>query len=316
VLFSMGSRGGTIASDGRGPKTLIGGTMRWKGAVKPVATAGGRDPAMGNRVPPPPPARVVLPVFCAVLLAGCGGDSGTGAAAESSPIRYPVPAIDSADPCLTPEERGGAVKFRSDNGAELAGFHLGEGSSGVVLAHMGGGTLCDWIDYGRSLAGRGTAVFVFDLNGAGLSQASADFGTTPRYEADVVAAVETFGERGVESIALVGASLGATAVVVAAAELGDAVTRVAELSGDASQSGMSAVDAATRLEVPLLCIAAEQDFGPATDAQAICDAATSAPSHDVYIAAGTGMHGTALVNGANNPYAPEVQALMDRFLAG
>jgi hypothetical protein len=272
---------------------------------------------MGDRFALPDPVRFVLPALGAVLLAGCGSaDSGTGSAADSSALEYPVPAVDSADPCLTPEERADVVKFRSDNGAELAGVHLGEGPRGVVLAHMGGGTLCEWMDYGRLLAGRGTAVFLFDLNGAGLSQASPDFGRKPRYEDDVVAAVETFAERGVESISLVGASVGATAVVVAAAELEDAVTRVAELSGDAEQLGMSAIDAAAGLEVPLLCIAASQDFGPATDAQDICDAAASAPSHDVFIAQNTGMHGTALVNGASNPYAAEVKALLDGFLAG
>jgi dienelactone hydrolase len=272
---------------------------------------------MGHRCAVRAPIRLVLPTVCAVLLAGCASDDGgTGSAAESTAVSYPVPAIDSADPCLTPEERAGVVKFRSDSGAELAGLHLGQGPSGTVLAHMLGGTLCDWIDYGRSLAERGTAVFLFDLNGSGLSQASANFMTTPRYEADVVAAVETFADRGAESIALVGASAGATAVVVAAAGLGDAVTRVAELSGDAELLDMSAVDAAAELEVPLLCIAADQDSGAAADAQDICDAATSAPSHDVFIVQNTGLHGTALVNGANNPYAAEVKPLLDEFLAG
>jgi len=259
---------------------------------------------------------VVALLSCPVLLA-CGGRADTnsaGTASEPNAAHFPIPELDSDDPCLTPDERADVVKVRSANGAELAGVLLGVGRRGVVLVPAADHSLCDWIEYARSLADRGFAVFTFDLNGSGLSQASDDVGTTPRYDADVLAAVQTLRGQGVESVALAGASIGATAAIVAAAELGDDVTRVAELSGDAvTWDGMSALDAVPRLGVPLLCIAGAQDFGPANDAQRLCDAATSAPSHEVLIAPNTMAHGTQLLEPAN-PTAAEIQARLDEFL--
>jgi dienelactone hydrolase len=258
-------------------------------------------------------------MLCAGCLAGCGrsGDPASGQeAGPATATRYPLPDLGTALPCLTPEEQAGIVTFRSGNGALLAGLQFGTGHSGVVLVDMKSSSMCNWADYARSLASRGTAAFVLDLNGSGLSQLSDDFFDAPDYGADVAAAVNTFRDSGVRSIALAGASLGGTAAVVAAADLGDAVTRVAELSGDATADGLDAIEAAGRLEVPLLCLAGGEDPGTADAARRMCDAATSAPSSDVVIAPDSSLHGTHLLGQSSDPDVAEIKARLDAFLAG
>lgn len=280
---------------------------------------GRRENAAGIAVGAGASRCVAALALCAGCLVGCGegGGADSGAATAPAPAtKFPVPDLDTAGPCLTPDERADIVTFRSGNGALLAGARFGTGDTGVVFVDMAGSSMCDWAAYARSLAGRGMAAFVIDLNGQGLSQPSDDFLEAPDYGADVAAAVEIFRDSGVRSIALAGASLGATAAVVAAADLGDGVTRVAELSGDASADGLDAMDAAGRLRVPLLCLAGSEDSGPADAAQRMCDAATSAPSNDVLIARDSILHGTHLLDQASNPDGEAVRARLDDFLTG
>jgi dienelactone hydrolase len=255
-------------------------------------------------------------VVALALLTGCSSHPESRARTSvPSASRYPVPAADSADPCLSAEQRAALVRFRSGNGALLTGLPLGRGERGVVLAHQSGGSLCDWIDYGQSLTDLGYTVFVFDLNGRGLSQPSDDFFTTPRDDADVVAAAAQLRERGVRSVTLMGASAGATAVVAAAPHI-KGVAGVVEISGDAAAQGVDALGAAPRLRVPLLCLAAAGETAVARDARRLCDAATSATSAETVIVPDTYAHGTLLLDPHADPHADEVRSRLEAFLAG
>jgi hypothetical protein len=90
-------------------------------------------------------ARVLL---AALLLAGCGGApqhvadtrSPTADATVDAMGRLgPLPSATPGAACLTAGERGGVVRFRSGNGASIAGVVLGTGRVGVVMAHSNKG---------------------------------------------------------------------------------------------------------------------------------------------------------------------------------
>jgi hypothetical protein len=51
----------------------------------------------------------------------------------------PLPSATPGAACLTAGERGGVVRFRSGNGASIAGVVLGTGRVGVVMAHSNKG---------------------------------------------------------------------------------------------------------------------------------------------------------------------------------
>lgn len=229
-------------------------------------------------------ARLGAVVVLVALAAGCAGGGGdrppaTAAAttrtapATSAPTTSITPAVAEGPGagCLRPEHRGEQVTFAGGNGARLAGVVLGRGRAGVVLAHQHRGSLCQWLRYGVSLAGKGYRVLLFDFEGSGESEAAPGApGST--LDADVAAAAAELRSRGVAKVVLVGASMGGTAVLGAAATVRPPVDGVVSLSGTTFFRGVDAVEAAAELTMPVLFVAAEGDGGFATDARALHDA--------------------------------------------
>ena len=83
-----------------------------------------------------------------------------------------------------------------------------------MLAHQYGGDLCQWVPYASRLASLGYTALAFDLRGFGRSQKR--YGDALiRYDRDVVAAAKLARGLGARKVIVVGASLGANAVVVA-----------------------------------------------------------------------------------------------------
>jgi pimeloyl-ACP methyl ester carboxylesterase len=161
--------------------------------------------------------------------------------------------------CLTKAERAHAVRFPSRSGATIAGVLLGSGPVGVVFAHQSPGDLCDWMFYARALEARGYVVLPIDMNGFGASTVAPTSPTRARWDRDVAAAAGVLRSHGVRRVVLIGASLGGTVVVAAAAEIRPAVSAVVDLSGPTESSGVDALAAARRLRVPALYVVSDDD---------------------------------------------------------
>ncbi len=251
---------------------------------------------------------VALVSATTLVLAGCGGRPVGDAMGELGPVPSATPGAG----CLTGPERAGVVRFRSDNGALLAGALLGRGRTGVVFAHGNNTDLCDWMGYARVLAGQGYTALSIDLNGYGASQASAGVPVDPRFDEDLSAAVRLLRGRGVTSVFLIGEVTGGTAAVKAAAEIAPPVAGVVDVSSPARTLRMDAVAAARTLTVPLLCIAAEVDeFLDGTRAIA---AAAAGPDHQLFIVTGTTGAETMLFDPTLEAKATEVRARVAAFL--
>ena len=235
----------------------------------------------------------VLLIGAALCAAGCtGGEPSTPTTARpSSP-----PATRSAAygiTCLESAERTAAFRFPVGEGLTTVGVILGHGRNGLVFGHQLGSNLCEWVPFARSYAGLGYRVLVFDFR---------DYN---RPDHDVAAAVAELRRRGVTRVMLVGSSLGATAVLVAAARLRPPVAGVVSLSAGAVVLGLDARPAVPRLRVPTLFMAARGDEGFASAARGLYGAAGTHDKRLVVLSSAA--HGTNLLtNGSEGAAARKI----------
>jgi pimeloyl-ACP methyl ester carboxylesterase len=222
---------------------------------------------------------IVVIAFTALALAGCGG-AGSGTA---GPTQTTTTATTSGttgktlDSCAHEDATTRIVHF---GGADLDGVVIGNGETGVVLAHQLHSNLCSWLPFAKRLAAAGMRVLAFD------------FPSTSNLDRYVVAAVAELRRQGAHSIALAGASMGGTAVLVAASH-GSSISRVASLSGPRIFEDLDAGRAVPRVRVPTLFVAGTEDSPYVDDARAMYRAATG--DKRLLIVPGSD-HGTDLVD--------------------
>lgn len=187
----------------------------------------------------------------------------------------------------------GDVTFRAPDGTRLAGHVFGSGSTGVVLAHQSDGNLCAWVPYAQHLAKLGYRALVFDFRNVGDSQAR-DYPANIRYGGDVAGAAAELRRLGVKKVLLIGASLGGSAVLQAAANVRPAVNGVVSVSGAADLS--NAIASVPGLRVPVLYLAGSGDVDFAHDAHRLYNA-TRERQKTIHVLDDF-RHGTALVEGS------------------
>ncbi|MBB5873171.1 pimeloyl-ACP methyl ester carboxylesterase [Allocatelliglobosispora scoriae] len=221
-------------------------------------------------------------------LVGCGAQP-TAQPSPSSTV--PVPGAG----CPAVQAAGRTVAF----GHELRGIVLGTGRTGVVLAHEASADLCYYAAVATELVAKGYRVLAFDFNGNGSS------GLTGRpFETDAVEAADFLRADGATGIVLVGASMGGTAVLVAATQVTTPVAAVISLSAPFGMSGMleSALNTAPKLTVPVLYLCGTGDARFAEAAQLLSDATTQSPDRKLVLVNDNG-HGVRLINPGTNEVA-------------
>ena len=153
------------------------------------------------RVAVPVRARpIALVLLVAIALAACG---------------EPPPADDLAG--------SRPVTFESRDGVTLEGRLFGDGSTGVVLSHMQPADQRSWFAFANRLADQGYLVLTYDFRGycpggdGGCSQGERQISAIWQ---DVLGAIDFVRSQGATTVALVGASMGGTASLVAAGQEG------------------------------------------------------------------------------------------------
>ena len=192
-----------------------------------------------------------------------------------------------------------AVNFRSPDGVKLAGRVFGDGQVGVVLAHMFPADQTSWWAFARVLAQNGFTVLTFDFRGycpggvAGCSEGQRDVAAMWQ---DVLGAVDFMMARGLVRVMLVGASMGGTASLIAAAQPGVPVVAIVALSAPQSFEGLTADRTVLgNVTAAKLFVAGNSDpTGAATAAQAMYE--ESPPPKQVEIFTSSD-HGTDLLTG-------------------
>jgi pimeloyl-ACP methyl ester carboxylesterase len=205
--------------------------------------------------------RLALAALLVTTLGSCGTE-GPPAAPPTTAAPLPNMAPDPDDRCAiaVPGEK---VVLAAEDGLPLAAARYGTGHHSVVLAHQRGSDMCGWAPYVADLVGTGVQVLAVDLRCHGYSECPTDdLGDLDRdYAADVGAAVAEQRRTGANRVIVMGASMGAAAVFVAAGRYPDEVDGVIALSifsasASVSASGVtSASDAATHVTAPtLICL--------------------------------------------------------------
>ena len=234
--------------------------------------------------------RPILLVAFVALLAACG-DANDGADAYGSR----------------------AVAFQASDGVDLDGRLFGDGTTAVVLAHMRPADQRSWFGFADRLAGQGYLVLTFDFRGycpggeAGCSSGEVEISELWR---DVLGAIDLVRSEGATNVALIGASMGGTASLVAAAQQGTDVEAVVTLSAPISIEGLAA-DGTLLQQVSAnkLFIAGVGDGAAAADAEELY--AISPPPKRVEIVPADD-HGTDLLTG---PQGEVVRRTIETYLA-
>ena len=196
--------------------------------------------------------------------------TGVGAPSGGPPAAPAIPSV--ADECggPAPAVRRVVLRTRPDV-VRIAAAQVGSGPTAVVLVHQTDTTLCEWLPYARRLAAGGHRAIAIDLRAHGVSDA-APARVMGRFDLDVAAAVRHARGRGARRVGLVGASLGGTVVLTAAAGVRPPVDAVVSLSGPARWPDLDAVRAVRGLRMPVLLVAGADDVQFARDARALAKA--------------------------------------------
>jgi pimeloyl-ACP methyl ester carboxylesterase len=201
--------------------------------------------------------------------------------------------VDEAVAASTP------VSWESDDGTRIEGRLFGNGSVGVVLAHMFPADQTSWYDFASTLADEGYTALTFNFRGycpGGEGGCSGGERTIPEIWRDVASAASFLaGRDGIDRVVVVGASMGGTAALIVAASGDVSLAGVATLSAPLSFEGL-AIDTARLASIgaPKLFVAGAQDGSAAEAAQTLFDG--SNPPKDIEIAP-VGDHGTDLLTG-------------------
>jgi dienelactone hydrolase len=113
------------------------------------------------------------------------------------------------------------VSFPTADGGRIYGAVYGHGTKGVVLAHGGRFNKESWDEQARTLADAGFLVLALDFRGYGKSSGpgESDPLAAPLY-LDVLGAVQYLRAAGVDSVGIVGGSMGGSAAAEAVAASG------------------------------------------------------------------------------------------------
>lgn len=231
---------------------------------------------------PPAHPRLIATVLLALLLAGCGGGSPSGAISAGTAAPSSAAASPSSDgPCDGHLADATRVTFAAA-GTPQSGLLIGSGSTAVVFSNASNHDLCRWLPFARTVADAGFTVLLYDY-----SQRSR--------EAQESGAVVELRRRGAEAVILVGASVGANSSLHVAASLEPQLAGVVSLSAERG-------DTVDELTVPVLFMSSESEGYVAPDRTREFYATAPATDKAVEILPGND-HGSDMLQGDAGPTA-------------
>ena len=191
---------------------------------------------------------------------------------------------------------GQPVQLRASDGVTIAAtvYPANGSASAVVLVHMFTRTRDDWRAFAERLQETGLTALAIDLRGHGASGGVAT--PVPAMALDVQAGIDFLAaQAGVRGIAVVGASLGASAAILAAAD-SPLVRGVALLSPSTDYRGVR-IDAALRKYGgrPMMLIASTDDPLAARTVRGLVTATPPVPAREQRLSL-VAAHGTQILD--------------------
>ena len=214
-----------------------------------------------------------------------------------------------ADSCGADARGFRRLALRTQDGVRLRGAVMGSGSVTVVFAHQTDDDLCAWLPYARRL-GAGHRVLAVDFRAKGGSDGAPGAGLG-RYDRDIVAAVRWARAHGATRVVLVGASMGATAVLSAAGRV--PVDAVVSLSAPAEWPDLDPRRVLASGRTPVDLVAATDDVQFADGARQLARAAKKRPGVRLTLVPGAA-HGVQLTD-VSDATGRRVDAIIRRAVA-
>jgi pimeloyl-ACP methyl ester carboxylesterase len=196
-----------------------------------------------------------------------------------------------------------AVTFTTEDHRTLHGRVFGAGRVGVTLAHMFPADATSWYPAAKRIAEAGYMALAFDFRGFGESGGNKEVINAPK---DIEAAAAFLEKRGAKDIVFVGASMGGTASIIAAAT--QKPLAVVAISAPLRFMGLDAPFSATSVQRPVLLLASRDDDAAF---QAAEDFESALPNPDTKIYDGDS-HGTNLLH-ARPEAVDEIIAFLKRY---
>jgi len=267
----------------------------------------------------------------ALLAAACSSTAKSGSSAAvaassahaqatataAAPAQALKPLRQPGARCGTPKTKATLVRFQAPDGTGLDGVLIGRGTTGVVLAHEYASDLCNFWPFAGYLAKHGLRAFAIDMRCFGRSACPAG-GAKGRVVDDIAAAIAELRHRGVTKVALVGASMGGSAALIAATRIQPPVDAVVELSGEANPTQLLGIPlnaraAVGQLTVPAMFVVANLDQYTSVEAtRALYQAAkTSDKRLEVLSGQFDGLHGTGLLTNVSGGFSSVATTVAD-----
>jgi pimeloyl-ACP methyl ester carboxylesterase len=218
------------------------------------------------------------------VAAGCGN----GVTSEPSPEVVETAEAVSHDIIITAPTSTTPVPDAEEEPVTLAGHIFGDGSVGVILAHMRLDDQTAWYPFAQKLADSGDfTVMTFDFRGFGESEGEKQF---DRIDTDLEAAYDYMREElGIDKVFLVGSSMGGTASLVVAPRLD--VAGVVSISAPGQFPPLDAETTVENITAPKLFITSEDDVPQARTQEVLWELAPQPKEQHIYPG---DAHGTAL----------------------
>jgi alpha-beta hydrolase superfamily lysophospholipase len=261
----------------------------------------------------------------ALLAAACSDTSGSNGDAAAPATTTTAVALQPLEQpsirCGAPDTKATLVRFAAADGTSLDGVMVGSGTAGVVLAHEYPNDLCGFWPFADYLAKRGLRAFAIDLRCFGRS-ACPQGDASGRVIDDIAAAVAELRRRGVTRVALVGASMGGAAVLIAGTRVQPPVAAVVSLSGETDPTSLvggiplNAGAAVRQLAVPTMLVVATNDsYVSVVETRAMYQAVKTGDKRlEVLSGAFDGRHGWQLLNDPAGGEFTSVAAKVAAFL--
>jgi pimeloyl-ACP methyl ester carboxylesterase len=256
---------------------------------------------------------------------GSGGGAATTSSAQAQATTTTAMALKPLEQpstrCGPPATKASLLRFNAADGTSLDGVMVGSGTAGVVFAHEYPADLCGFWPFADYLAQRGLRAFDIDLRCFGLS-ACPEGDARGRVVDDIAAAVAELRRRGVTSVALVGASMGGAAVLIAGTRIQPPVAAVVELSGETDPTNLVGIPlnagaAVKRLAVPTMFVVATNDRYTSVDETRAMFRAVKTRDRRLEVLSGPfdGLHGWQLLDNATGTGFSPVASRVASFIA-
>lgn len=272
-----------------------------------------------------PCRRAVAALLVALLTAGCsGGGTDVARLADQGPSTAPASSAPPAaawglvrgrldhcgpQPARVVRQHFHYATLHAPGPSRLPAAWLGRGRMVAVLLHQTSGAgMCGWLGFAERIArDRRLTALMVDLCGYGKARCSHGFGFAAGQQRRQISLAIDYAEQRLHArrIVLVGASMGGSLAVIAAAR-DHRVDALVDLSGPTEWRDAALADEVPGLDAPVLYAMADTE-GPEVVAAARALAGRS-PAGSVFVAADSG-HGYELledVDGRAGPLAPRV----------